>query len=227
MRRLSLCLLVLVPTLIFSCAQGQRLGRSGEYGPGAGDPGQDDWEDEGEGEHEPDPGSPDPGQGGAGTGGTGSGGGAEGDAGEECAHDPCSVGPALDENCHPCVFDTCGQDPYCCQGEWDDTCVSLATSCSCDGGGPGVGGSDPGGEGGADPGGDGGGDPGGDPDPGGDDPPTGDACAHGLCEVGEPLDFGCEPCVAVMCVLDPYCCTIEWDDVCVGEVADVCPEACL
>jgi hypothetical protein len=213
MRRLSLWCLVLAPLLAFSCAQGNRLGRSGEYGPGAGDPGQD-----GEGENESDPGSPDPGHGGAG--GAGGAGQAGGELGEGCAHDPCSAGPPLSQSCHPCVLDTCAQDDFCCTTEWDDSCVSLATTCNCDGGGPGVGGSDPGGEGGS---GGSGGDPGG---VGGSDP-GGPLCAHAPCLPGEALDPSCHPCVAELCGEDPYCCEVLWDEYCVQAAFDVCLDDCF
>lgn len=224
MRRLSFWLLLVTPMLVFSCAQGNTLGRFGEYGAGAGDPGPDSGGHP-EGEDEPDPGSPDPGQGGADPGGMGG-----GDAGEDCAHDPCAPGAPLDENCHPCVFEVCSADAYCCQGEWDDTCIGQATSCGCDpggagGAGQGGAGGDPGGFGGGDPGGFGGSDPGG---LGGSDPgPVGDTCAHDLCIVGELLDPSCDPCVDEICQNDDYCCTVEWDTYCLLDAISTCPQNCL
>ena len=221
MRRLSLCFLFLAPMLAFSCAQGNTLGRFGEYGRGAGDPGENEDFGNDENDNEPDPGSSDPGQGGGDPGGQ-MGGQAPGDTGEECAHDPCTPGAPLDENCDPCVAATCAADAFCCEGEWDDTCVANATSCGCElggaGGAPGIGGSDPGGDPGI-----GGSDPGG--DPGGD--PTGGVCAHELCETGEPLDPSCDPCADAVCQVDPYCCEVEWDAFCLAPLIEACPLACF
>lgn len=214
MRRLSL-LLMLVPMVAFSCAQGQKLGRYGEYGAGAGDPGTNDEVENPENENEPDPGSTDPGTGGDEPSG-GAGGGDIGDTGEECAHDPCSPGAALDENCHPCVFETCSADAFCCQGEWDETCVGQATACGCDpgagAGGSGAGGSDPG----PDP------DPTPDPDPGPDPDPTGGTCSHDPYTTGDALDPSCDPCVEAICQSDPFCCDVEWDAFCVLDVITTC-----
>jgi hypothetical protein len=51
-------------------------------------------------------------------------------------------------------------------------------------------------------------------------------CDHELCVEGEPLQRTCDPCAEAVCVVDPYCCDTEWDDVCVDDVTIVCGEAC-
>lgn len=48
-------------------------------------------------------------------------------------------------------------------------------------------------------------------------------CAHGPCEVGAPLDRLCDPCVTTVCAIDPYCCNVFWDGICVDEADRFCP----
>jgi hypothetical protein len=48
------------------------------------------------------------------------------------------------------------------------------------------------------------------------------ACEHVVTVIGDPLVYGCSPCVAAICDEDPYCCVIEWDSICVGEVSTIC-----
>jgi len=49
-----------------------------------------------------------------------------------CAHGPCEEGVALDPSCDACVTTVCNDDPYCCQVEWDATCVGGADYfCGC------------------------------------------------------------------------------------------------
>lgn len=47
-------------------------------------------------------------------------------------------------------------------------------------------------------------------------------CAHDLCTIGPRLDPLCDPCVAQICAVDPYCCNVAWDTLCRGEVGSVC-----
>jgi hypothetical protein len=53
-------------------------------------------------------------------------------------------------------------------------------------------------------------------------------CSHSLCVTGEPLTPTCNPpkgtsaCPADICQIDPYCCEVEWDEVCVDEVIGHC-----
>ena len=48
------------------------------------------------------------------------------------------------------------------------------------------------------------------------------ACAHDICDIGANLNSVCDPCVDDICAVDPYCCTVEWDDNCVDEVLLIC-----
>lgn len=48
------------------------------------------------------------------------------------------------------------------------------------------------------------------------------ACAHSLCEVGEPLDATCNSCAWDVCAADPLCCNSQWDATCVGLVETAC-----
>ena len=50
---------------------------------------------------------------------------------------------------------------------------------------------------------------------GGEEPtePTG-SCAHSECEQGEKLVASCSPCAQAICDQDEYCCSTEWDSLC-------------
>jgi subtilisin family serine protease len=52
------------------------------------------------------------------------------------------------------------------------------------------------------------------------------ACTHSKCTAGTALGDGCEACTTSICAVDPYCCSTEWDSVCVDEVMLVCGIAC-
>ncbi len=47
-------------------------------------------------------------------------------------------------------------------------------------------------------------------------------CDHPPTQVGGPLDPACDSCAQTVCGFDTYCCTTEWDDICVQEAADNC-----
>jgi hypothetical protein len=51
-------------------------------------------------------------------------------------------------------------------------------------------------------------------------------CSHGVCEAGDPLVVGCDPCVDTVCQADPYCCNSLWDGICVTEATTMCNAAC-
>ncbi len=54
--------------------------------------------------------------------------------GAGCAHDPCAAGGKLVKGCSNCTTAVCGKDTYCCDTEWDATCVGEAkaeASCGC------------------------------------------------------------------------------------------------
>ncbi len=51
-----------------------------------------------------------------------------------CVHDECKAGSKLASKCSSCAASVCGSDSYCCNTEWDSTCVDEAKknpSCSC------------------------------------------------------------------------------------------------
>jgi len=53
-------------------------------------------------------------------------------------------------------------------------------------------------------------------------------CAHSPCATGGFLQAGCGPdnCTGWICGVDPYCCDVAWDSICVGEVGTVCQRRC-
>ena len=116
-----------------------------------------------------------------------------------CAHALCATGGALQASCDPCATNLCAQDPYCCAVAWDATCVGeVGSICgqSC---------TEP---------------PRTPPDAGAS------SCAHPICATGSALTTGCDACVTQLCAKDPYCCGVEWDATCVGEVGSICGQSC-
>jgi hypothetical protein len=58
------------------------------------------------------------------------------------------------------------------------------------------------------------------------DKPVAAVCAtHDACTKGAALDPSCSPCVEKICADDAYCCTNEWDAICVKQVQTVCGDA--
>jgi hypothetical protein len=53
-------------------------------------------------------------------------------------------------------------------------------------------------------------------------------CAHDKCVEGGPLSSGCDgdPCTTAICAVDPFCCSLGWDNICVQEVDSICGETC-
>jgi hypothetical protein len=100
----------------------------------------------------------------------------------------CAAGVAAgcsDPAVEACV---CGQDPFCCDTQWDDLCAMSADACGGNCGGGGGGG--------------------------------------GCCMVQATpgcADPAIENCV---CVIDAFCCTMQWDDICVQEAQVDCGAAC-
>lgn len=167
-------------------------------------------------------------------------GGCEGGGGG--CHDQCTTGEAMDASCNACVSSICNADPFCCQTSWDQTCVDevdqfCAGECSgggcshdeCSQGGPLEDGcsacvTDVC-----------------DADPfccGTDWDQTcvgeadsicgicaGGGCAHDECQTGGPLDENCSTCAGAICGADSFCCTTEWDTMCVdaAEASGSCP----
>jgi len=50
----------------------------------------------------------------------------------------------------------------------------------------------------------------------------GESCDHGVCEIGAKLNAGCDSCSAQVCGADPYCCSTDWDQLCVDQAKSLC-----
>jgi hypothetical protein len=125
-----------------------------------------------------------------------SGGGGEAPA---CAHEPCLTGEPLAASCHPCVTAVCEQEAHCCASSWDAPCITAAQKIchlKCQ------------------------------PPPPPPPPPPGGECAHALCATGVALAPECDDCATKVCQEDDYCCTVEWDALCVTEATESCALAC-
>ncbi len=85
----------------------------------------------------------------------------------------------------------CGQDPFCCDVEWDQICADAANEqckvCSGD--------------------------------------PPGPTCGKGAGPCGEPNGTpGCDDveCCELICGQDPFCCDVEWDQICADAAIEQC-----
>jgi hypothetical protein len=130
-------------------------------------------------------------------------GGAPSDAGSPdsgaagtCSHPICATGGRLTSTCDSCAAAICARDPYCCRNQWDSVCVGEVSSICHQS------------------------------CTGGGDAGTGSSCAHPICSTGTHLTSSCDTCAAQVCAADSYCCTTQWDSVCVGEVSSVCGQTC-
>ncbi len=47
-------------------------------------------------------------------------------------------------------------------------------------------------------------------------------CDHDECTTGTPLADTCNGCTSDVCMQDPYCCTVGWDDTCVTAAQTHC-----
>ncbi|HEU4411109.1 MAG TPA: hypothetical protein VFS43_38000 [Polyangiaceae bacterium] len=131
----------------------------------------------------------------------------EAEEGCACAHDKCAAGPPLDEACRgeddrpdACVAAVCAADPYCCDATGDPPggWDALCVAAVREVCGLLVCGEAAG------------------------------ACAHPVCEAGDPLDGGCDGpvgCVGRVCLADPFCCANAWDAQCVDRASSLCATA--
>jgi cysteine-rich repeat protein len=118
------------------------------------------------------------------------------DNGCPCGHDLCIQGAGLAAACDPCVESICALDPVCCGSGADE---------------------------------------------GWDDQCVKEvqtvckkaqciqSCGQSLCEIGPdatPLVATCDPCVDAICKVDSYCCTNDWDPLCIARVGTVCGLKC-
>jgi hypothetical protein len=53
-----------------------------------------------------------------------------------------------------------------------------------------------------------------------------EGCAHDECQMGAPLEAGCDTCTDTVCAVDAYCCTTAWDSRCIAESNDMCGNQC-
>jgi hypothetical protein len=51
-------------------------------------------------------------------------------------------------------------------------------------------------------------------------------CAHSECVAGPALTSGCSDCATTVCAADAYCCSNEWDSICVNQAATLCSIGC-
>ncbi len=124
-----------------------------------------------------------------------------------CSHLLCTAGAKLFSGCasnavtNKCVQDICAADAFCCANTWDTVCISevrtICKSLTCT--------------------------------------ESKGTCPTPPCDAGAastPFANNCDSakanCVATVCAAgkDPYCCTTDWDSLCVQEVATFCGLNC-
>ncbi|MBI4700978.1 MAG: hypothetical protein HY744_07435 [Deltaproteobacteria bacterium] len=121
------------------------------------------------------------------------------DDGCGCSHSKCQQGTPLKAQCGGCEAQICSADPYCCDTQWDGMCVDeVVTICNSL-----------------------------------VCPASKGWCPHSLCEANGvvPFSWGCDSgqanCVSLVCIFDSYCCSIDWDSMCVQEVGSYCGLSCF
>ncbi len=157
-----------------------------------------------------------------------------------CDHPVCEAGTALDPSCDPCAQTVCEADAFCCTTFWDRVCVQEAeelcgVTCEgcahdlCDVGDALSASCDPCAETVCQA----------DPyccENAWDARCVAEAasmcqlqceqCTHDLCQSGDALVEGCDPCVSAVCAADPYCCATAWDSRCIEQVTSACGLSC-
>lgn len=136
-------------------------------------------------------------------------------SGDTCEHDMCEVGGPLDPACDECVATVCSEDSFCCETAWDSSCIDAVFDlCGLDCGdafcGDGTCDSAIGEDCGTCP----------------EDCGPCDECEHDVCETGGPLDPSCSDCAEAVCDVDPFCCDVSWDSICVGLAENICGVDC-
>jgi hypothetical protein len=58
------------------------------------------------------------------------------------------------------------------------------------------------------------------------DCPPSPPCEHDVCETGDALMLGCDPCVDTVCAEDGFCCSDSWDGQCIGAAENLCAAGC-
>jgi hypothetical protein len=95
-----------------------------------------------------------------------------------------------DREVETCV---CAIDNFCCQFEWDQTCVELTEFCGLD-------------------------------CP--SESSTGDAGDGDCCAVHNNVGCDDEAVENCVCAMDPFCCQVMWDGICVNEAINLCDADC-
>jgi hypothetical protein len=52
------------------------------------------------------------------------------------------------------------------------------------------------------------------------------SCEHSPCTSGSALNASCSSCTQAVCDLDPNCCEVQWESICVQEAQELCPSIC-
>ena len=144
-------------------------------------------------------------------------------------NDCCVASPDGTTGCNDpgCEAAVCGNDPFCCNSQWDGICANAANDecavCNPDPttGGPTTGDPTTGDPTTGDPT---TGDPTtGDPTTGDPPDPDSDCCTQSM--AGLP---GCTvpECETVVCDADPFCCNVQWDGICANAAVGACPALC-
>ena len=124
----------------------------------------------------------------------------------DCCEDNGTVG-CDDPTTADCV---CGFDSFCCEVTWDTACVDIAVA-ECGVGCPVCG-------------------------DGSCDVEDGESCLScaldcgscegDCCEANGSAGCGDEAVTSCVCALDPFCCQVDWDAICVGEAVEDCGSSC-
>ena len=124
-----------------------------------------------------------------------------------CQTDCCDAHPGKGCDDKTCEEIVCGQDVFCCNGQWDDICAQDAVQhCSICGGGPICG------DGDCDLG----------EDCQGCPVDCDGACASDCCYTHPGTGCDTDPCQDKVCQDDDFCCVEGWDDWCVDQAQTVC-----
>jgi hypothetical protein len=107
------------------------------------------------------------------------------EGGNTCLHDPCSEGAALDGSCNDCVADVCADDAFCCNQQGGKWDNLCVSAAKNTSKYPSCAGA------------------------------CGGGCVHSECSTGAKLDKTCSPCATKVCDKDPFCCSTDWDSMCV------------
>ena len=51
-------------------------------------------------------------------------------------------------------------------------------------------------------------------------------CEHDVCQEGQAMTSGCDPCTTAICAADSFCCSDTWDSLCVANVEVICDLSC-